>query len=64
MQATGAEIAYIHTSGHVSASDLREFAAAIWLKMAVPVHGVQRDEESNGFGMVCRLADEETMEIP
>lgn len=64
LQAAGAEIAYIHSSGHASPTDLRAFAAAIGPKMVVPVHGAKWDEESHGFGMVCRLADGETMEIP
>ncbi|HZL50017.1 MAG TPA: MBL fold metallo-hydrolase [Terracidiphilus sp.] len=59
----GAEIAYIHTSGHASPADLRAFAAAVRPKMVVPVHGAKWDEESHGFGVVCRLADGETMEI-
>lgn len=64
LQAAGAEIAYIHTSGHASPSDLREFAAAVKPKVVVPVHGAKWDEEAHGFGMVCRLTDGETMEIP
>jgi mRNA degradation ribonuclease J1/J2 len=43
----GAEIAYIHTSGHASLTDLRAFAAAIRPKVTVPVHGVKWDEESH-----------------
>jgi len=60
----GAEIAYIHTSGHASAADLRAFAAAIRPKLTVPVHGVKWDEESHGFGAIRRLADAEPMVIP
>jgi ribonuclease J len=60
----GAEIAYIHTSGHASAADLRAFAAAIAPKVTVPVHGVKWDEESHGFGTIRRLADAEPMVIP
>lgn len=63
LQAAGAEIAYIHSSGHASPSDLRAFAAAVRPKMVVPVHGAKWDEESHGFGIVCRLADGERMEI-
>jgi ribonuclease J len=62
-QAAGAEIAYIHTSGHAAPDDLRAFAAAVRPKMVVPVHGVKWDEESHGFGAVRRLADAETMVI-
>jgi ribonuclease J len=60
----GAEIAHIHTSGHASPADLRAFAAAIGPKATVPVHGVKWDEESQGFGTICRLADAEPMVIP
>jgi ribonuclease J len=37
----GAEIAYIHTSGHASPIDLRAFAAAVRPKIVVPVHGAK-----------------------
>jgi ribonuclease J len=60
----GAEIAYIHTSGHASPTDLRAFAAAIRPKLTVPVHGVKWDEESQGFGTIRRLADAEPTVIP
>ena len=63
-RACGAEIAYIHTSGHASPADLRAFAAAICPKVTVPVHGVKWDEESHGFGAICRLADAEPIAIP
>jgi ribonuclease J len=61
---SGAEIAYIHTSGHASPADLRAFAAAVRPKMVVPVHGVKWDEEARGFGTIRRLADAETLVIP
>ncbi len=64
LQAAGAEIAYIHTSGHASPADLRAFASAVRPRVIVPVHGAKWDEEAHGFGKVCRLADGETMEIP
>ena len=60
----GAAIAYIHTSGHASAADLRAFAAAIRPKLTVPVHGVKWDEEAHGFGTIRRLADAETLVVP
>ncbi len=63
-QMGGAEIAYIHTSGHASPADLRAFAAAIRPRVTVPVHGVKWDEESHGFGRIRRLADAERMVIP
>jgi ribonuclease J len=63
-RAAGAEIAYIHTSGHASPADLRAFAASIRPKIVVPVHGVKWDEEPHGFGLICRLADAESLTIP
>ncbi len=63
-RAGGAEIAYIHTSGHASPADLRAFAAAIRPSVTVPVHGVKWDEEQRGFGSIRRLADAEPMAIP
>ena len=63
-RSAGAEIAYIHTSGHASPADLRAFAAAVRPKIVVPVHGVKWDEESHGFGAVRRLADAETFAVP
>jgi ribonuclease J len=63
-RAGGAEIAYIHTSGHASPVDLRAFALAVRPKMVVPVHGVKWDEELHGFGIIRRLADAEPMVIP
>ncbi len=59
----GAEIAYLHTSGHASAADLRAFAMAVRPRIVVPVHGVKWDEEAAGFGTVRRLADAEPMVI-
>jgi ribonuclease J len=60
----GAEIAYIHTSGHASPAALRAFAAAIRPKLTVPVHGLNWDEESQGFGTIRRLRDAEPMIVP
>jgi ribonuclease J len=63
-RSAGAEIAYIHTSGHASPADLRAFAASIRPKFVVPVHGVKWEEESHGFGIVRRLSDAEPLTIP
>ena len=63
-QAAGAEVAYIHTSGHASPADLRAFAAATRPKSVVPIHGVRWDEEAEGFGPIHRLKDAETMIVP
>ena len=62
-RSSGAEIAYIHTSGHASASDLRAFAKAIGPKIVVPVHGVRWDDEAHGFPTIRRLKDAEAMVI-
>ena len=62
-RAGGAEIAYLHTSGHASPADLRAFAASIRPKIVVPVHGVKWDEEAHGFGVVRRLADAEPLAV-
>jgi ribonuclease J len=62
-RAAGAEIAYVHTSGHASPADLRAIAAAVRPKTVVPVHGVKWDEESHGFGAVRRLGDAEPMAV-
>jgi ribonuclease J len=62
-RSAGAEIAYIHTSGHASAADLRKFAAAVNPASVVPVHGVNWDEEGHGFARLRRLSDAETMVV-
>jgi ribonuclease J len=48
---------HIHTSGHASPGDLREFASCINAKLLIPVHGVAWDEERVGFSNILRLAD-------
>ena len=63
-RAAGAEIAFIHTSGHASPADLRAFASAVHPRIVVPVHGVKWDEEAHGFGTIRRLADAERMVVP
>ena len=62
-RAGGSEIAYIHTSGHASAADLRAFAQALQPKVVIPVHGERWDEHSGGFGNVKRLCDGERYSI-
>ena len=62
-RAGGAELAYLHTSGHASAADLRAFAAAARPGIVVPVHGANWDREAEGFGPVRRLADGEPLVI-
>ena len=62
-RSAGAEVAYIHTSGHASPADLRAFASAVSPRMVVPVHGANWDVEAAGFPNVKRLADGETLAI-
>ena len=50
---------HIHTSGHASPDDLREFAMAIKPKLMVPVHGLAWDEAQEGFPKIQRLVDGE-----
>ncbi|MGT2486589.1 MBL fold metallo-hydrolase [Methylobacterium oryzae CBMB20] len=63
-RSAGAEIAYLHSSGHAAPADLRALAAAIDAKAIIPVHGENWDGEASGFERVRRLADGETWIIP
>lgn len=63
-RSAGGEVAFIHTSGHASASDLRAFATAVSPQFVVPVHGVKWDDEDEGFGVIRRLKDGESWRIP
>jgi len=56
-RAAGAEIAYLHTSGHASSADLRAFAAAMNARNIVPVHGTNWETQSTGFGAIRRMTD-------
>lgn len=63
-KAAGAEIAYLHTSGHAAPKDLRAFAAAVAPKTQVPVHGENWDTKADGFGAIRRLRDGEAWTLP
>ena len=63
-RSAGAELAYIHTSGHAAPADLRAFATAVAPKIVVPVHGTNWDVEAAGFPNVRRLTDGEVLTIP
>jgi ribonuclease J len=52
---------HIHTSGHASSSDLREFAMAMKPTTMVPIHGVKWDEDQDGFPPITRLRDGEPL---
>ena len=59
----GARPVHLHTSGHASTADLKEFAAAISAKALVPIHGVAWDTDREGFENVVRLTDGEPLTI-
>lgn len=56
-EARGCPACHIHTSGHASPVDLREFAKRINPKLLIPVHGVAWDHEQTGFSNILRLGD-------
>jgi ribonuclease J len=62
-ESRGCPTCHIHTSGHASPSDLKEFASSIRPKVLIPVHGVDWDNEPEGFANILRLADGEPCEL-
>lgn len=60
--AGGTPAHHIHTSGHASMSDLREFARRMNPKQLVPIHGVKWDE-AEGFPNLLRLRDGESWSV-
>lgn len=63
-RSAGAEIAYLHSSGHAAPADLRALAAAVAAKAVIPVHGENWNSAAIDFERVRRLADGETWTIP
>lgn len=59
----GARPVHIHTSGHASPADLKNFARAIAARHMVPVHGTAWDSEGANFPPLCRLHNGESMAI-
>jgi ribonuclease J len=59
----GSRAAHIHTSGHASPDDLREFASRINPKLLIPVHGIAWDHEQAGFSNILRLVDGEPVNL-
>lgn len=57
----GTSARHVHTSGHASAADLREFAQRIAPNTLVPIHGVAWDSERGGFPPITRLVDGEPL---
>lgn len=62
-ESRGCPACHIHTSGHASPADLREFASCINPKLLIPVHGVAWDDERAGFSNILRLADGEPFNL-
>jgi ribonuclease J len=62
-ESRGCPACHIHTSGHASPSDLREFASRINPKALIPVHGVAWDDGQEGFPNILRLADGEPCDL-
>jgi ribonuclease J len=62
-ESRGCPACHIHTSGHASPSDLREFASRINPKVLIPVHGLAWDDEPEGFPNILRLADGEPVNL-
>lgn len=55
----GCRAAHIHTSGHASPADLKDFAKSIAPLWLVPIHGVAWNSEAEGFPPIRRLTDGE-----
>jgi ribonuclease J len=52
---------HIHSSGHASPADLRQFATSMAPRILIPVHGVGWDGDITGFPKIHRLADGEPL---
>jgi ribonuclease J len=62
--AAGAMFAPIHTSGHASRNDLKEFAQHLAPRHLVPIHSFTWDQHLDGFENIMRLRDGEAFTIP
>lgn len=59
----GTRALHLHTSGHASPIDLREFANSISPRWLVPIHGIAWDTGAEGFPRIRRLTDGEPMTL-
>lgn len=59
----GAEVQFLHTSGHASAADLKSFAAAIAARCVVPVHGTNWQMAASDFPGLVPLANGEVRDV-
>ena len=59
----GVKMDYIHTSGHASKTDLKQFSEALNPKALIPIHSFDWDEHLDSFKNVVRLKDGEQYEI-
>ena len=62
-ESRGCPACHIHTSGHASPDDRREFARRINPKLLIPVHGIAWDHEQAGFSNILRLVDGEPVNL-
>lgn len=60
---TGSSIQQIHTSGHASSEDLKEFADRLAPRFLVPIHSANWDDHIDEFPNVRRLQDGEPFVI-
>ncbi len=60
----GAAIAHVHTSGHASGDDLKEFADKVSARHLIPIHSFEWDGHIDEFPNVKRLSDGEPFEVP
>lgn len=59
----GAELQFLHTSGHASAADLRAFAAAISARRVLPVHGANWRMAGSDLPGLLPLANGEVLDV-
>ena len=59
----GARFENVHTSGHASQMDLKQFAASIGARHLIPIHSFDWDQHVDDFANVKRLRDGEPFEI-
>lgn len=55
----GLKIEQVHTSGHATVNDLKDFAVALNAKTLIPIHTFRADRYKDFFANVKNLSDEE-----
>jgi len=59
----GAPYVHLHTSGHASTADLKEFAQKMNPKVLLPVHGTAWTHGMDGFPRIAKLEDGQAFSI-